>query len=191
LSASLTPEQQLLLAELKLYKAADVTEERHRMDMVALVTDHQDWWHRATLPGHITASAFVVSPDFKQLLLHFHRKLCRWLQFGGHDDGEQHPAKAVLRELVEESGLQQFDFFGAPTFFDLDVHAIPPSKQQVQHLHFDVRYLFVADPLQVLKPATGESDLLRWMSIAEASEALGEEAAQRVCHKLLELGAAR
>jgi len=170
-----------------MYKAADVTEEQHRVDMVALVTEHPDWWHRATLPGHITASAFVVSPDFKQLLLHFHRKLQRWLQFGGHDEGEQHPAKAVLRELVEESGLQQFDFFGAPTFFDLDIHAIPETKKQVQHLHFDVRYLFVANPLQVLNPAAGESNRLRWMSIEAAGEALGEEAAQRVCHKLLEL----
>jgi 8-oxo-dGTP pyrophosphatase MutT (NUDIX family) len=187
LTSTLSPEQQLLLAELQNYRAADQTEEQHRQDMIALVTEHEAWWHRDTLPGHITASAFVVTPDFQQLLLHFHRKLNRWLQFGGHDEGEKHPAKAVLRELVEESGLQHFDFFGAPTVFDLDIHAIPESKKQAQHLHFDVRYLFIANSQQELNPADGESNLLRWMDLQEASSALDEEAAQRVCAKLINL----
>jgi ADP-ribose pyrophosphatase YjhB (NUDIX family) len=191
LSESLSPQQQLLLAELHQYCPADSTEEQHRLDMIELVNAHQAWWHRDTLPGHITASAFVVSPDLQSLLLHFHRKLDRWLQFGGHDEGEQHPAKAVLRELVEESGLQQFDFFGEPAFFDLDIHAIPESPKMAAHLHYDVRFLFVADAKQTLSPADGESDLLRWMSLKDAAEALDEEASQRVYRKLLDLQQAK
>ncbi len=183
----MSPEQQLLLAELHGYTAADASEEKHRQGMIKLVSEHVDWWHRDTMPGHITASAFVVSPNLDKLLLHFHRKLDRWLQVGGHDEGERHPAKAVLRELVEETGLQQFDFFGAPSIFDLDIHVIPKSCKQEQHLHLDVRYLFVAEPDQDLRPAAGESDQLRWMEIEEAQDMLSEEAAQRVCRKILDI----
>jgi 8-oxo-dGTP pyrophosphatase MutT (NUDIX family) len=184
LSGRLSPEQQLLSAELQGYRPADDVERQHRQDMLELVTTEELWWHRDTMPGHVTASAFVVSPDLRSLLLHHHRTLDRWLQFGGHDDGERHPAKAVLRELVEESGLQHFDFFGTPTIFDLDIHPIPESIEQPRHLHFDVRYLFVADPVQELLPAAGESELLRWMSIDEAQSAFDEAAGTRVCHKL-------
>lgn len=191
MSDSKSPQQQLLLAELHGYAAADSTEEQHRRDMIDLVDAQEAWWHRDTLPGHITASAFVVSPDLHNLLLHFHRKLDRWLQFGGHDEGEQHPAKAVLRELVEESGLQHFDFFGDPAFFDLDIHPIPESPKMAAHLHYDVRFLFVADDRQELNPADGESDLLRWMSLKDATEALDEDASQRVYRKMLDLRDAR
>lgn len=184
---ALTKEQELLLAELDHYKAVDEIEEGHRRTIRAQVLASSEWWHRDTLPGHVTASAFVVTPDLEAMLLHHHRKLDRWLQCGGHDEGERHPAKAVLRELSEESGLQQFDFFGSPTFFDLDVHPIPANPKMPEHLHLDVRFLFVAPRDQPLRPQEGESELLRWFSIDEAEPLFGEEGGSRVCRKLRSL----
>lgn len=141
------------------------------------------------MPGHVTASSFVVTPDFQWMLLHYHRKLDRWLQFGGHDDGEQHPAKAVLRELAEESGLKHFAFFGNPVIFDLDVHIIPARKEVPEHKHLDVRYLFVADKAQKLSPGGGESELLQWASLKDSPSLLHDEGGQRVCKKLEQLAA--
>ncbi|MGB0952840.1 MAG: NUDIX hydrolase [Planctomycetota bacterium] len=181
---ALTEEQQLLLAELEAYQAVDATEEEHRRTIRAQVLATPLWWHRDTLPGHVTASAFVVTPTVDAMLLHHHRKLDRWLQFGGHDEGERHPAKTVLRELAEESGLQHFDFFGSPTFFDLDVHPIPAIAKMEAHLHLDVRFLFTASRDQELRPGDGESEILQWFSIAEAERLLDEEGGGRVCRKL-------
>ncbi len=187
----MTPEQTLLLAELKAYRGVDEREEGFRQHIMEHVASTAKWWHRDTLPGHVTASAFVVTPDFEWMLLHHHRKHHRWLQFGGHDNGEQHPAKAVLRELAEESGLQNFSFFGQPIIFDLDIHDIPPLGQQPAHQHLDIRYLFVAPKEQSFRPGLGESNILRWVSVHRANDFLQEEGGNRVCSKLKQIQLAR
>ena len=187
----MTPEQNLLLAELKTYRGVDEREEGFRQTIMQHVAATPHWWHRDTLPGHVTASAFVVTPDLHWLLLHYHRKLHRWLQFGGHDDGEQHPAKAALRELAEESGLNDFSFFGQPIIFDLDIHEIPPLGQHPAHQHLDVRYLFVAPKEQALEPRQGESNILRWVEIQQTHDFLQEEGGKRVAAKLKQIQLAR
>lgn len=187
MSSSLTLEQEILLAELDAYRGVDAVEEAHRKCIRKHVASTARWWHRDTLPGHVTASSFVVTPKFDWMLLHLHRKLERWLQFGGHDDGEQHPAKAVLRELAEESGLQDFAFFGHPVIFDLDVHTIPARASMPEHQHFDVRYLFVAPKEQPLRPAEGESEILRWSRLEDSAALLMDVGGHRVCQKLEQL----
>ena len=189
MSGTLTLEQEILLAELDAYRGVDPTEEAHRVFIRKHVASTSLWWHRDTMPGHVTASSFVVTPDFQWMLLHHHRKLDRWLQFGGHDDGEQHPAKAVLRELAEESGLEDFAFFGKPVIFDLDVHLIPAHKAMPEHKHLDVRYLFIADKAQKLSPGDGESELLQWSRLQDSAALLRDEGGVRVCKKLEQLAA--
>jgi len=181
---SLDEHQALLAAELRAYRGVDETEEAHRKTILAQVEAGPEWWHRDTLPGHVTASAYLVSPDLEQLLLHHHRKLGLWLQLGGHDDGERHPAKAVLREIQEESGLSRFDFYGQPVIFDLDVHPIPARGATPAHDHLDVRYLVVADPAEPLRRDERESLDLRWFSFEQAWELLDEEGSRRALQKL-------
>jgi 8-oxo-dGTP pyrophosphatase MutT (NUDIX family) len=183
--------QELLAAELRQYRGVDGTEEAFRGRMLELVEQNALYWHRDTMPGHITASAYLVSPQLDCMLLHFHRKLERWLQVGGHDDGEKHPAKAVVREVAEESGLQQFDFFGDPVIFDLDIHPIPGKGDVPGHDHLDVRYLMIADPNQPLCPAEGESQELQWFSLEEAEIRLNEAGASRVLNKIRVIAQAR
>ena len=120
-----TKEQKALMTALEAFTPWDETEARHREVILAQVRATPLWWHRDTLPGHVTASGFVTDPTLSFLLLHHHRKLDRWLQLGGHDEGEKNPMTAVLREVREESGLQEFRFFGEGQIFDLDVHEIP------------------------------------------------------------------
>lgn len=187
-NGSLPPEleshQQLLAAELRNYRGVDGVEEAFRSRMLELVEGDPLFWHRDTLPGHITASAYIVAPTLDRMLLHFHRKLDRWLQVGGHDDGERHPALAVVREVAEESGLQQFDFYGEPVIFDLDIHPIPAKGNMPGHDHLDVRYLMIADPEQPLRPADGESQQLEWFTLEEADLRMNEAGASRVVNKI-------
>jgi len=184
---SLDRDQELLAAELRAYRGVDETEEGHRRAILARVEATPRWWHRDTLPGHVTASAYVVSPALDRLLLHHHRKLDRWLQLGGHDEGERHPARAVLREIQEESGLERIDFFGQPVIFDLDVHPIPARGAMPARDHLDVRYLVVADPAEPLRRAARESLDLRWFPVGRAWELLDEEGSRRALRKLAAL----
>ena len=189
MSDTLTLEQEILLAELDTYRGVDAVEEAHRAFIRKHVSSTHLWWHRDTMPGHVTASSFVVTPDFSWMLLHHHRKLDRWLQFGGHDDGEQHPAKTVVHELAEESGLKDFAFYGNPIIFDLDVHVIPAHQETPEHQHLDVRYLFVADKDQPLSPADQESDILKWFRLESSARLLMDPGGHRVCKKLEQLAA--
>jgi hypothetical protein len=52
-----------------------------------MVTKHENIFVRECLDGHLTASALVVNPKTGMVLLHNHKKLNKWLQFGGHEDG--------------------------------------------------------------------------------------------------------
>src|SRR5688500_3962974 len=60
---------------------------------------------RERVAGHFTASAWLVDRGGARTLLTHHRKLGRWLQLGGHCDGERDLAVAALKEAEEESGL--------------------------------------------------------------------------------------
>ena len=64
--------------------------------------------------GHITASAIIVETESQRTLLHFHRRLDRWLQVGGHAEYETDPAQVALREAREETGLPDLAFHPPP-----------------------------------------------------------------------------
>ena len=53
--------------------------------------------------GHLTSSALVVDVDRTRVLLTLHPKVGRWLQLGGHSDGEPDTLIAAKREAEEET----------------------------------------------------------------------------------------
>src|SRR4051812_45048908 len=98
----MTPHQAQLLALLDAHAPADAIEAGHLQAIRDLVARDAACFLRTTyLPGHITGSAFIVDPARRVLLLHHHRKLDRWLQLGGHDDGERDAAATAHREARE------------------------------------------------------------------------------------------
>jgi 8-oxo-dGTP pyrophosphatase MutT (NUDIX family) len=94
---------------------------------------------RAHLAGHLTGSAWVVSRDGERALLLHHAKLDRWLQPGGHADGEIDLAAVALREAEEETGLPGLVVESG--IFDLDHHGIPARGAEPEHWHWDVRFV--------------------------------------------------
>ncbi|MFN7669997.1 MAG: NUDIX hydrolase [Planctomycetota bacterium] len=150
---------------------------------------HADCLLRTCRPGHITASAWIVDASGERALLTHHRKLGRWLQLGGHVDGERHVERAALREAVEESGMATFEFAtwtGALVPLDLDVHAIPARGDEPEHLHWDVRFWLRATRGQQLA-ISEESNDLRWFTPAEVSAVTGEDSVLRMLRKATDL----
>jgi len=153
----------------------------------AFVAAHSDCLLRSCLVGHITASAWIVSADGGQALLTHHKKLGRWLQLGGHVDGEPHIERAALREAREESGMTDFAFEpwgagGELVPLDLDVHPIPARGSEPRHEHWDVRFLLRAGPGQSLA-VSDESHDLRWFRPAELAAVTDEESVLRLQRK--------
>jgi ADP-ribose pyrophosphatase YjhB (NUDIX family) len=160
----------------------DHVEEAHRSSFLRLLELPGDVTSREHYePGHVTASAFVLSPDEARLLLIHHGKLHRWLQPGGHCETTDGSAEAAARrEALEETGVADLELLAAP--FDVDVHEIPARGASPAHLHFDVRFLFRAnnDALQ------SGSDALaaRWVKLDEVASLESDESVMRAVRKL-------
>ncbi len=154
---------------------------------------HEDCFERSNLFGHITGSAMVISPDQSSVVLTLHKKLGKWLQLGGHSDGNPLTWQVARNEVEEESGLRNFLLLNPLEIhgtsipettlpFDLDIHVIPAKKDVPEHLHYDVRYLFVAK--EVALQISDESDDLKWFPINEVSQVTDEESTLRQLKKI-------
>ncbi len=153
----------------------------------ALLEEHPDCFERTCRPGHVTASSWIVSHDLERVLFTHHRKLGRWLQLGGHADGESCALDVAVREAQEESGMQRFRVVGSsdPAIpFDIDVHGIAARKGESAHEHHDIRYLLVAEPDQPLVKSDESIDL-RWFTDPEISAAITHESLLRMRVKAL------
>jgi 8-oxo-dGTP pyrophosphatase MutT (NUDIX family) len=152
--------------------------------MAALLRDAPHSFTRGHFePGHFTGSALVVD-DRNRVLLTLHRRLGKWLQLGGHADGDLDLARVALREAQEESGVESLRYQGAPSILDVDVHPIPRNDQEPEHKHFDVRYVVLADRAQAEAiRASDESTDLKWFSFDEALAAVSEGSLRRLIEK--------
>jgi 8-oxo-dGTP pyrophosphatase MutT (NUDIX family) len=172
-----------LLAQLERYQPADALEARHHRAIAALVADADGAFDRGHFaPGHITASCFIVDGS-DALLLHHHRRLNRWLQMGGHVEGDERPHEAALREGAEESGLRDLTL-AADGIFDLDIHVIPAGKGEPEHRHFDVRYVARTAAPHALVIDRDESNDLAWVPLDRAEAMMNEAASSRVIQKI-------
>lgn len=148
--------------------------ERHRFAILEFMDRHDDALHRSCRSGHLTGSALVVSADASQVVMLHHRKLQRWLQPGGHCDGDANLAAVALREATEETGLGGLRV--APIAIDLDVHEVAPPTEH-PHLHLDARFLVVAPDGAELS-GNHESTDIRWVAPDEL-DALDVDAGTR------------
>ena len=152
-----------------------------RERMIALLDGTADCFLRTSFPGHFTGSALVVNADGSRVLLHHHRKLDRWLQFGGHCDGDEDILRVARREALEESGIEGLIVASARPF-DIDIHEIPPHGDEPAHFHHDVRFMFIA-PEAAAPAASGESRELRWFTAGETAALAIDASLQRMIRK--------
>ena len=128
-------------------------------------------YDRRTMPGHVTTSAFVISPDRNQILLIDHKTIGRWLQPGGHYEAAASFAASAAREAVEETAIAGLALHiwhgGGDLPFVIDSHEVPgkPARNEPPHYHHDLQYLFVADPARPLMAQEDEVRGAAWFPI--------------------------
>lgn len=174
-----------LLALVEAFRAADPTQQEHKRALLSLLRNTTAPFSRDQYdPGHVTASAFVLSPDHDCLLLIRHRKLNAWLQPGGHVEiGENDLCLTAAREAIEETGLKQLHPLRQGDLLDIDVHAIPAHRTTPAHQHFDVRFLFEAGSMD-LQAQTAEVDAVRWVPRLEIERFTGDESVLRTSRRI-------
>jgi 8-oxo-dGTP pyrophosphatase MutT (NUDIX family) len=162
-------------------RVTDPNEQIMLAEYFPFIATHPECLWRTCREGHLTASAWIVDAGRTRTLLTHHRKLERWLQLGGHVDGEADLAAAALREATEESGLSRLVLVSAE-IFDVDRHRIPARGAEPEHWHFDVRFLIEADPAEPVS-VSGESKDLAWVGLEDVAGLNAEESMARLVRK--------
>ncbi len=171
-----------LRRQLEVHEPREPREARSLQRTLAMLS-----WLRAPLdetadPTHVTASAIVLGED-DRVLLHRHKRLGIWLQPGGHLDPGESCEVAVLREVVEETGLTGTLEGDRP--LHVDVHEGPRG-----HVHLDVRWLVRVPAGAEPSPEEGESQDVAWFRRHEALAVTDLAAANAIRAALPERGAA-
>jgi coenzyme F420-0:L-glutamate ligase len=147
------------VALLTAMEPAAVQDAAIRQGFLGFLAARPDAMWRTCVPGHLTASAVVLDPSRRSVLLTLHPRVGLWLQVGGHcEPGDQTLLDAAAREAREETAIGSLSFDPHP--LALDVHPITCSLG-VPTRHFDVQFLAVA-PAGAEPVISAESLDLRW-----------------------------
>ena len=124
--------------------------------------------------GHIVASGFIYDISTNKFLVIYHKDQKMYLYPGGHVDREdQNILSAAIREVKEETGINNFDEYKVSNNelvpFDIDIHKMPHNERLdlPEHYHYDFRYLFIVNNINDIKIDQEESSDYKWVSLEE------------------------
>jgi 8-oxo-dGTP pyrophosphatase MutT (NUDIX family) len=170
----------MFIQEIRAFVVSNQEEQIIKDRFLDFAENNPDCFLRSNLKGHITASAFVVDVVEQKILLIHHKKLNKWLQPGGHCDGDTDTLGVAIKEVYEETGVEILP--KNQTIVDLDIHTIPERKGVPEHEHFDVRYIFETDATQPLIQNHETIDL-RWIEFKDVPNYTDELSITRVIDK--------
>lgn len=173
--------RQTLIDQLRRHVPFNEHEKKMLARILEFVEAHEDCFERSLLVGHVTGSAWVMDQTRQFALLTHHAKLDKWLQPGGHADGDADVLRVALREAHEESGLTSLQVV-SEQIYDVDAHAIPARGAEPAHTHFDIRYLLEGDMGERLA-RTEESHDLAWVALDRIAELNTDESVLRMVAK--------
>ena len=166
-----------LLQQILSFRPWNEQEARDRDEMVRRIRGGEELYTRDNPAAHFTASAWVVSPDRRQVLLAFHNLYRSWAWLGGHADGERDLLAVAMREVREESGLASVSPV-TPELYSLEILTVDGHEKRGRyvssHLHLNVTYLLEADPSQSIRPKADENSSVGWFTPEGAVEASSE-----------------
>ncbi len=166
-----------LAAALEAFAPGNEQERRDAAEIVRRLRSGEDLWTRENASAHLTASAWIVSPERTKTLMCFHKLYDSWSWLGGHADGQTDLLAVALREAREESGLARVKPV-TEDIFSVEILTVDGHEKNGQyvssHLHLNVTYLLEADPDEPLTVKADENSGLAWFELDEAIERSSE-----------------
>lgn len=166
-----------LLRQLTAYHPWNQQEERDREELLRRLSSGEELYTRDNAAAHLTASAWVVSPDRTRVLMAYHKLYDSWAWLGGHADGDRDLLAVALREVREESGLTEVHPV-SEDLYSLEILTVDGHEKHGRyvssHLHLNVTYLVEADPAAPIRPKPDENSRVGWFSLEDAVAASSE-----------------
>ncbi len=172
-----------LILLLDRYQPIDAADAETKERFLAFVRAEPECFERTLLKGHVTGSSWLVDSSGERVLLTHHRKLDKWLQLGGHADGDSDVLRVACREAEEESGLPAVVPVGTE-IFDIDIHLIPARNEVPEHYHYDLRFVLRSEGDDNFV-VSDESHDLAWIPIPEIERYTTERSVLRMKEKWL------
>lgn len=179
-----------LIAQIAAFTPCNPQEEADKALLLAWLRSGADVSRRENLTAHLTASAWVVSPDRRQVLMAYHNLYDSWAWLGGHADGDWDLQAVARREALEESGLKDVTALSSGPI-SLEILTVNGHEKHgayvPSHLHLNVTYLFEANPAAPLRCNPAENSGVAWIDAEDIPHKSSEPwFCQRVYAKLCE-----
>ena len=166
-----------IIKELKAFQPWNEQEERDVQEILRRLESGEELYTRDNRAAHLTASAWVVSPDRRQILMAYHNIYNSWSWLGGHADGERNLLAVALSEVREESGVRTVRPL-SEDIFSVEILTVDGHEKKGEyvssHLHLNVTYLLEADPAESVRRKEDENSSVGWFGREEAVAASSE-----------------
>ena len=179
-----------LRQQIEAFRPGNEQEETDRQALLRWLDSGVDIYSRSCDAGHLTASAWVVSPDRQQMLMIYHNIYQSWAWMGGHADGMEDLRAVAEKEVREECGLEELTAL-SDGIFSLEVLTVDGHEKRghyvSSHLHLNVTYLFEADPSAPVFIKPDENSGVAWIPTGEVAAKVTEPwMTARIYRKLID-----
>ena len=179
-----------ILRDIKRYVPVNMQEEKDKELMISFLETAELPLSRDNLQAHMTVSAWVVNRQRNKVFMCYHNIYDSWSWLGGHADGEKNLAWAALKEVTEESGLENI-WLADKEIFSLEILTVDGHIKRGEyvssHLHMNVTYLVEGSEDEELKVKEDENSGLRWIPFEEVKTASSEKwFVENIYSKLIE-----
>ena len=179
-----------LISQLTAYNPYNEQETRDRETILHMLKTQEDIFLRSNLLAHMTASAWVQDFEHRHILMAYHNIYHSWAWLGGHADGNEDLLQVAIKEVREESGIQNVRPV-SDNIFSIEVLTVDGHEKHgtyvPSHLHLNVTYLMDADDRDALTVCEEENSGVRWFGLDEALLASSEPwFVERIYRKLNE-----
>lgn len=120
--------------------------------------------------AHFTASSWAVNKEHTKALMIYHKIYNSWAWTGGHADGDKNLLYTAVRELKEETGIENVNIL-KNDIFSLEIICVnghvKKEKYISSHLHFNLTYLLEVDEKEELRIKPDENNGVKWIPIED------------------------
>ncbi len=166
-----------MISQIREYIPFNEQEQEDRSELLDWLMQDRDVYVRSCRAAHMTASAWVVSPDRQYVLMAYHNLYRSWAWLGGHADGERDLLALARREVMEESGVQNVRAV-SEDIFSLEILNVEGHEKRGKyvpsHLHLNVTYLFEADMDEHTCVKPDENSAVGWIHVDDLEKMVSE-----------------
>ena len=160
------------------FKQYNEQERVEKRVMLKYIDDFDDVLTRQNEYGHFTSSSFILNKERTKILMIYHKIYNSWAWTGGHADGELDLLGTAIRELKEETGVENVRVLNNE-IFSLEIICvnghIKRGKYVSSHVHLNLTYLLEVDENEILKIKEDENSDVKWVNIEDVEKISSEK----------------